>query len=230
MADKFNGTPLDYGRCDRKAARNGYRDQLDRVRWICTHARAGGRRHAQRKSRPLFMIDIAVPRDLDPAMLRLQNVFLYDIDDLEGIVESNLEQRRTGSSEDRSDDRTRRWKLFRQWYKTLGVAPLIRALQEKAADIHAETMESLTKKLPDLSERELKMIRKLTKSIVNQMMHDPIMRIKEMAGEKHADEAMDMFVKMFALEDLEKSQQEERKPAVAWKQSRQTLSSVLAKR
>lgn len=71
-------------------------------------------------------------------------------------------------------------------------------------------MNSLTNKLPDLGEHELKVIRKLTKSIVNQMMQDPILRIKEMAGEKRADEAMDMFVKLFALEeDLAKARQAE---------------------
>lgn len=154
----------------------------------------------RRKSKPLFMIDIAVPRDLEPSIAAVDNVFLYDIDDLEGIVESNIEQRRKEAAkievmiEEEVD-------LFEQWYKTLGVVPLIRALQTKAADIHEETLNSLTNKLPDLDEHELKVIRKLTKSIVNQMMQDPILRIKEMAGEKHADEAMDMFVKLFALED-----------------------------
>ncbi len=170
----------------------------------------------KRKSRPLFMIDIAVPRDFDPAIASVENIFLYDIDDLEGIVESNMDQRRTGGGEDRSVYTSMEIEAFRQWYKTLGVAPIIRALQDKAANIHKETMDSLTNKLPDLGERELKIIRKLTKSIVNQMLHDPIIAVKEIAGEKHADEAMDMFVKIFALEEaLEKSEQEERKPAVA---------------
>ncbi|GFN33652.1 glutamyl-tRNA reductase [Paenibacillus xylaniclasticus] len=153
----------------------------------------------RRKSRNLFMIDIAVPRDLDPTIATVDNVFLYDIDDLEGIVESNLEQRRKESAKIEAMI-AQELEAFRSWYKTLGVVPLIRALQSKAETIHAETMDSMMKKLPDLGERELKVIRKLTKSIVNQMMSDPIMRIKEMAGEKHAGEAMDMFVKLFALE------------------------------
>jgi len=153
----------------------------------------------RRRSRPLFMIDIAVPRDLDPAIAAVDNVFLYDIDDLEGIVESNLEQRRKESAKIEAMIALE-LDAFRNWYKTLGVVPLIRALQTKAETIHEETMDSMMKKLPDLGERELKVIRKLTKSIVNQMMSDPIMRIKEMAGEKHAGEAMDLFVKLFALE------------------------------
>ncbi|MWC28728.1 glutamyl-tRNA reductase [Paenibacillus sp. MMS18-CY102] len=155
----------------------------------------------RRKSRSLFMIDIAVPRDLDPSIAAIDNVFLYDIDDLEGIVESNLEQRRKESAKIEAMI-VEEQESFRSWYKTLGVVPLIKALQTKAEVIHSETMESLMKKLPDLGERELKVIRKLTKSMMNQMMSDPILGIKETAGEKHAGEAMDLFVKLFALEPL----------------------------
>ncbi|KQO01324.1 glutamyl-tRNA reductase [Paenibacillus sp. Leaf72] len=169
----------------------------------------------RRRSKPLFMIDIAVPRDLDPTIAAVDNVFLYDIDDLEGIVESNLEQRRKEAAKIETMI-AQEMDLFEQWYKTLGVVPLIRALQTKAAEIHEETFNSLTNKLPDLDEHELKVIRKLTKSIVNQMMQDPILRIKEMAGERRAEEAMDMFVKLFALEEqLDKSQQAELKAEAA---------------
>ena len=153
-----------------------------------------------RPSRPLFLIDIAVPRDLDPAIADIPNVFLYDIDDLEGIVESNLEQRRKEAAKIETMIAAE-LEAFLSWYRTLGVVPLIRALQEKAEKIHTETMQSLTNKLPDLTDHERKVIRKLTKSIVNQMMHDPILRIKEMAGDKKAGEAMDWFVRLFALED-----------------------------
>ncbi|QYR23362.1 glutamyl-tRNA reductase [Paenibacillus sp. sptzw28] len=210
LADKFNGIPLSMEEAIHRlhetdivissTGSDGYVLSREQA------AEAIGRR----KSRPLFMIDIAVPRDLDPAIASVENVFLYDIDDLEGIVESNLEQRRVEAAKIETFI-TAELDLFRQWYKTLGVAPLIRALQDKAAAIHEETMDSLTNKLPDLDDRERKIIRKLTKSIVNQMMHDPILRIKELASEKHADDAMDMFVKLFALEEtLAQAKQQER--------------------
>lgn len=154
-----------------------------------------------RPSRPLFLIDIAVPRDLDPDIADIANVFLYDIDDLEGIVESNLEQRRREAAKIETMI-AEELEAFRVWYRTLGVVPLIRALQQKAEKIHADTMQSMMNKLPDLTEHERKVVRKLTKRIVNQMMHDPILRIKEMAGEKKAGEAMDLFVRLFALEEL----------------------------
>ncbi|GJM79247.1 hypothetical protein HMSSN139_17430 [Paenibacillus sp. HMSSN-139] len=90
---------------------------------------------------------------------------------------------------------------FATWLQTLGVKPVIRALQEKASDIHESTLDSLFNKLPELDERQRKVIRRLTKSILNQMMHDPINRIKELAGEGQGTEALELFTQIFALED-----------------------------
>ncbi|CAH8708239.1 glutamyl-tRNA reductase [Paenibacillus thiaminolyticus] len=153
-----------------------------------------------RKSRPLFLIDIAVPRDLDPEIGGVSNVFLYDIDDLEGIVESNLEQRRKEAAKIEAMIASE-LDEYRQWLKMLGVTPVIRALQTKAERIHQDTLESLFNKLPDLSEREAKLIRRLTKSMLNQMMHDPILQLKELAAEKNGEEALHLFTQLFALEE-----------------------------
>jgi glutamyl-tRNA reductase len=160
----------------------------------------------ERKSRPLFMIDIAVPRDLDPAMNDVTSVFLYDIDDLEGIVESNLEQRRRQSKIIEAMIEAEK-QAYEQWYKTLRVVPVIRALQEKSAAIHEEVLDNLWKKLPHLDEHERKVIRKLTKSIVNQLIHDPILSIKDMAAERRGDEAVEWFARIFALETAEKTKE-----------------------
>lgn len=98
-------------------------------------------------------------------------------------MESNLEMRRSEAAKievmigEEMDE-------FQLWLKTLGVRPVIRALQDKSNAIHEETMESLFNKLPELDEHQRKVIRRLTKSIVNQMMHDPINVIKEMSGGK----------------------------------------------
>ncbi|USB34237.1 glutamyl-tRNA reductase [Paenibacillus sp. YPG26] len=153
----------------------------------------------KRPSRPLFMIDIAVPRDIDPSISELPNVFLYDIDDLEGIVESNLEMRRAEAMKIESMI-DHEMAVFANWLQTLGVKPVIRALQEKSSTIYEETMESMFNKLPELNDHQRTVIRRLTKSIVNQMMHDPINRIKEMAGEKQGEQALEMFTQIFALE------------------------------
>ncbi|GIN55943.1 glutamyl-tRNA reductase [Lederbergia ruris] len=155
-----------------------------------------------RKGRPLFLLDIAVPRDLDPEIAELENAFLYDIDDLEGIVEANLEERRLAAekiyimiNEELND--------FNVWLHTLGVVPVITSLREKALAIQAETMNSIERKMPNLSERERKVLNKHTKSIINQLLKDPILQIKEMAGEPQAAEKIALFQQIFQLETAE---------------------------
>jgi len=183
----------------------------------------------QRKNRPLFMIDIAVPRDLDPQLHELDNVYLYDIDDLEGIVASNLAER-TKEAERITEMIESEIVAFTSWFQTLGVVPLIAALREKAFAIHGDAMKKIENKLPNLSERELHIIRKHTRGIINQLLHDPVVRLKELAAEKSGDEVLDVFSTIFALEEiLERNAQE-----TAWdhgKQQRQIVrEQVLAPR
>ncbi|ANF98072.1 glutamyl-tRNA reductase [Paenibacillus bovis] len=204
LAHKFNGTP-----CTMEEAVH----RLHEVDILISSTGAQGyvldpgmirESMKQRKSRPLFMIDIAVPRDLDPAIGEISNVFLYDIDDLEGIVESNMAMRRAEAIKIERMIREE-MEVFQQWLKTLGVRPVIRALQERGARIHEETLESLFNKLPELDERQRKVISRLTKSIVNQMNHEPINRVKEMAAEKNGAETVELFTRLFALEEQTQS-------------------------
>ncbi|MFE8703419.1 glutamyl-tRNA reductase [Cytobacillus sp. FJAT-54145] len=160
-----------------------------------------------RKGKPLFMVDIAVPRDLDPKIGELESVFLYDIDDLEGIVEANLQERKKAAAKI-SIMIEGEIVEFKQWLNMLGVVPVISALREKALAIQAETMISIERKLPNLSERDKKVLNKHTKSIINQMLKDPILQAKEMAAKKDADQALDLFMKIFNIEQLVKEQQD----------------------
>lgn len=200
LAAKFHGVP-----CTMQEAM----ERLEEVDILISSTGAEGyvitsaqvaRSMKRRMDRPLFMIDIAVPRDIEPAIGELDQVFLYDIDDLEGIVESNMEMRRAEAVKIESmiEDEIA---AFGTWLQTLGVKPVIRALQEKASDIHQNTLDSLFNKLPELDERQRKVIRRLTKSILNQMLHDPINRIKELAGESQGTKALELFTQIFALED-----------------------------
>lgn len=153
-----------------------------------------------RRYRPLFLIDIAVPRDLDPAINELDNVYLYNIDDLHGIVETNLRLR---EKEAEKIERMigEEWVAFKTWMNTLGVVPLIAALREKAAKIQEHSLTSIANKLPNLTDKERHIIEKHVKGLVNQLLHDPIVSIKELAAES-GDEAVAMFQKMFALEGI----------------------------
>ena len=113
-------------------------------------------------------------------LAELEGVFLYDIDDLEGIVEANLQERKVAAEaimlmiEKEIVD-------FKQWLNLLGVVPVISALREKAHQIQSETMQSIERKLPHLSERDIKVLNKHTKSIINQLLKDPILQAKELA-------------------------------------------------
>jgi len=154
-----------------------------------------------RKGRPLFMVDIAVPRDIDPLLAELDSVFLYDIDDLQGIVDANMQERKVAAMEIGlmiEEEIVQ----FKQWINTLGVVPVISALRQKALNIQAETMESIERKMPNLTERERKVLRKHTKSIVNQLLKDPIMKVKELSSESNADEALGLFMKIFNIEEV----------------------------
>lgn len=162
------------------------------------------------RKKPLFFIDIAVPRDIDPAVNQLDNAFLYNMDDLEEIVSANISLRIQEAA------RVEGWieeeqASFREWLDTLGVVPVITALRRKSLQIQADTMAKIERKLPDLTEQQRRVINKQTKSIVNQMMHDPIMRMKELASTEEKDAALRLFKHLFALEieDDQKDQTQE---------------------
>jgi len=174
-----------------------------------------------RKARPLFMIDIAVPRDLDPRLHELDNVYLYDIDDLEGIVQSNLAERSKEADVIKTmiaDEMV----AFKSWFQTLGVVPLISALRDKASAIHGDAMRKIENKLPNLTEKELHVIRKHTKGIISQLLHDPVVRLKELAVEKSGDEVLDIFSTIFALEEIVERKQQE----AAWEKKKEKQLAV----
>ncbi|WP_059103895.1 glutamyl-tRNA reductase [Shouchella shacheensis] len=182
----------------------------------------------KRKGNPLFMIDIAVPRDIDPAIAEINDVYLYDIDDLQNIVEANMQERK---KEAEKIELMIEEELveFKSWINTLGVVPLITALREKALTIQGETMESIERKLPHLSERDRKVLRKHTKSIVNQLLRDPLTRVKELATEPDAEESLELFTKLFALEEqLEKQEARARveKAEREWQEAKDDFATV----
>jgi glutamyl-tRNA reductase len=158
----------------------------------------------QRKGSPLFMVDIAVPRDLDPEIAELESVFLYDIDDLEGIVQSNLAERQKAAEQINLMIESE-IVGFNQWVHMLGVVPIIAELRDKAMAIQADTMKSIERKMPNLTERERKVLNKHTKSIVNQLLKDPVSQVKEIAAQANAAEKLELFKQIFNLSDQEQN-------------------------
>ena len=149
---------------------------------------------------PLILIDIAMPRDIDPAIDTSDNVYMYNVDDLQGLVDSNLASREQEAEKIKAmiDGTTAE---FEEWLRVQGVVPVIQAMRTNALKIHDETFDSLERKLPDMSERERTVISKHMKSIINQMLRDPIIFTKEIAGDKKRDEKLEDIMKMFHIEE-----------------------------
>lgn len=135
---------------------------------------------SKRKNK-IFIFDIAVPRDIDPQIGQMDNVTLLDIDDLQNVVDKNLEARKKEAVkgaqivEDELDS-------FLKWLNTLSVIPTIVALKEKGNQIKESELTRAFNKLGDISEREEKIIKTLAHSIVNSLLHDPVINLKEYAN------------------------------------------------
>ncbi|MDJ0818915.1 MAG: glutamyl-tRNA reductase [Desulfobacterales bacterium] len=138
----------------------------------------------KRRNRPFFFIDIAVPRDIDPRVNRLTNSYVYDIDDLQGVVDDNIEDRQHEAikGERIVDEAVIN---FRQWYDSLEAVPTIVALRKKMESIAAaeirKTLQS--QKIPDDS---APLIKKMAGSLINKILHDPTVFLKKdgMVGDK----------------------------------------------
>lgn len=153
----------------------------------------------RRRYRPLFMVDIAVPRDIDSSAGQIENVFLYDIDDLEAVVQANLKER---EREARQVERIvlEEVKGYKRWLRTLDVVPLIRSLREKAERIRRQELEKAFNKLPSLGPEEKRVIDRLSSSIVNKILNHPTWRIKQLANAENGDVYLDTLSQLFNLE------------------------------
>ena len=134
-----------------------------------------------RRHRLLFLIDIAVPRDIDPQVNDIENVYLYDIDDLKGVVEENKEQR---AREAKKAERMVEVEVlkFLSWMKSLDVLPVIQSIQSKAEAIRVREIERTRKRLGNLTEEQEEALQVLTRSIVQKILHDPIICLRKSAS------------------------------------------------
>jgi len=139
-----------------------------------------------RKGRPLLLVDLAVPRDFDPAIKELPGCFLYDIDDLQGVVEESLSGRR-GEAIRAEAIVAAEGERFRDWLESRDIVPAIASLRERAEAIRRGELAKAGPRLTGLSEPERHAVESLTNQIVNKLLHQPIMRLKE-AGLSEEDE------------------------------------------
>ena len=149
----------------------------------------------QRKGRPLFLIDLAVPRDLDPAIHELDGCYLYDIDDLEAVVADTLADRR------REAERAERIVAaevdrFRAWQASLDVVPAIASLRARAEEIRTAELDRAK-----LSGPERRAAESVTAAVLNKLLHLPTSRMKQAAAAADGVIYADAVRHLFGLED-----------------------------
>lgn len=159
--------------------------------------------HAQlflqrRKNKPMFFIDIAVPRDIDPAVNKLDGIFLYDIDDLQQVVKSHVADRRREAerAEQIIDIEVDR---FEARLRTLDVVPTIVSLQEHFDNIRQAEIERYRGRMGELSTEQEQVVEALTRGIINKILHTPISTLKSAAREPEGASVVGVIRQLFNL-------------------------------
>ncbi len=149
-----------------------------------------------RSGRRIVMIDIAVPRDIEPGLTEITGVSLYDVDDLQNVVETNCKERLKAAyrAQDIIEQQTSR---FTERLAMMPLVPVIKSLKQYAENLKQSELRKALNKFGDISEREEKIISSLAHTIVNRLLHSPFAKLKEKAsdGQKHlyADVVKDLF-------------------------------------
>jgi glutamyl-tRNA reductase len=151
-----------------------------------------------RHARPLFLIDIAVPRDIDPAVRKIGGVFLYDLDDLKTVAEANLRERlkESAAAEALVEREVRE---FLDWQKAREVVPLLNELRRRAEEIRRHELDKARRRIGPLTAEQDEAIEAATTAIVNKLLHSPTVHLKEAARESDAPEQLSLIRKLLGL-------------------------------
>ncbi len=153
-----------------------------------------------RRNRPLFLIDIAVPRDIDPEINRLDNAYVYDVDDLQNIIEENLEDRKREAlkGERIVDEAVIR---FRDWYDNLNVVPTIIDLRSKLRRIIENEIGRTLPNLEQTSSTDQEALKKMIETMINKIMHDPTRLLKTEGHHINKPVYLDLMRRLFNLDE-----------------------------
>jgi glutamyl-tRNA reductase len=152
---------------------------------------------AARRGRPLFLIDIAVPRDVSEDAAKVPGVFLYDLDDVKKVAEANLRERRKEASAAEAivEEEIRE---FLEWRRSLDVVPLLVELRRRADEIRKAEIEKARRRLGPLTPEQESALEAATSAIVNKLLHGPTVQLKQMAGDGQP-ERVGFIRKLFGL-------------------------------
>jgi glutamyl-tRNA reductase len=186
-----------------------YRNRLKEIDIVITSSGASGyllrkddmkKIIDSRRNRPMFLIDIAVPRNIEPSVNELDNIFLYDIDDLQRVVDENLKGRMDQAAE---ADKIVAEEVERleSWMRSRQVGPVIVSLQEHLEQIRQSEIDRVKGKLGTLTPQQEQAIEALTRGIVNKIAHGPISQLRKQAGADNGAAALEAIRNIFRLED-----------------------------
>lgn len=164
----------------------------------------------QRRYRPIFIIDLAVPRDVEASVGDLENVYLYNIDDLQHVV-STTQSQRTDAVESARAIVNQQVDDFVAWHRTREMGPAIDRLYKRYHALAQEELARTLNKLPQIGDAEKEHLAELTRRIVNKLLHDPITALRS-GGDQHTSAAayLHALEKLFALnDDAEKPEEDE---------------------
>ena len=152
----------------------------------------------RRKNRPMFLIDIAVPRDIDPKVNDISNTYLYDVDDLQGVVQANLKERQkeAGKAEAIVEQEIGQ---FHQWLGNLEVKPTVIALRHKFEEIRQQELEKTLGNLKDLTGKQRKSIEAMAGAIINKILHKPTAILKNSQNDTSGEDYVDAVRTLFDL-------------------------------
>ena len=200
MAKLFQGTPVEYSRflstlpeVDILIASSGaphyilHKEEMQRV-------------ISARRNKPAFLIDIAVPRNIEPAVNDLDNVFLYDIDDLQEVVNANLRERMKEADHAEALV-TEEVERMMARLKVVEITPTIVGLQEQLEQVRAAELDKVRRKYGPFTPEQEEALQAATRGIVNKIAHGPISELRVQAAKPDGAHAVALIKKVFHLQD-----------------------------
>jgi len=160
------------------------------------------RRMPAKLKSPLFIIDIAIPRDVEPGVGELPSVFLYTIDDLQHIVTANVERRKAELPKAESiieDEVDKFWR----WYSGLRAVPFIKQLRDRAENMRRAELERTLARLDHLSEADVESVERLTKDLLQKLLHQPTARMRAAAEDGRQHDILEAARYLFGIEEDE---------------------------
>ncbi|MCK8815859.1 glutamyl-tRNA reductase [Natroniella sulfidigena] len=148
------------------------------------------------RKRPLFLIDIAVPRDIEPEIAELPEVYLYDIDDLEAVVNQNLEERR-GEIEQVEEIIAEEREEFEKWLNYRQVVPVIKGMRERANQIKEQELNRALQRLANSKQNQEDVVEELSSRLVNKLLHPPTLGVKQLANSEGSLQKLEVIKEVF---------------------------------